>query len=200
MTTGDAPGIASTERLPASRWIRVKILTTAGAWLVIVLYVAQTFLPPNVIRLPYQDELKIPISSLAPQGWAFFTKAPREPRLSVFVLSEGDGGMSKVGPNGSIDYGWGLSRAFMLQQADAGRIASELSTDTWMECDDRATQVTCVAAATAADPVVVPMPSVHSLPCGEYVFAMTEAVPFAWREISDERERALSAVRVDLAC
>lgn len=188
--------------LPPPPSIRTKALAVGTVWIVVLLYVAQTFLPPNVIKLPYQSELEATISSLAPQGWAFFTKAPREPHMSIYAVGPRDGdALSRLGPNGSAQSGWGLSRSFMLQQSAAVNAAADISAEEWHACDERSTTLAaCVTTIAEGEPVAVPMNSERALPCGAYVFAMSEAIPFAWRGVSNERERALSAVHVELTC
>lgn len=193
--------VAAAKPLTTPARVRAKILAVAAAWIVVLLYVAQAFLPPNIINLPNQSRLEASIAPLAPQGWAFFTKPPREPRMTIYAVAP-DGGQvaSKLGPNGRIEYAWGLSRTFMLQQSAAAQAAAAITAERWQECDERETLDACVDSVADSEPVTLSMPRNQALACGEYVFAMSEAIPFAWRNISSERERALGAVHVSFRC
>lgn len=60
------------------------VIIASVAWSLIVLYAVQEQVPKNVITLPAQTKLKYTVANIAPQGWAFFTKSPRDPEIMPY--------------------------------------------------------------------------------------------------------------------
>ncbi|WP_371131162.1 SdpA family antimicrobial peptide system protein [Microbacterium sp.] len=168
----------------------------AGAALLLI-YAVQAFVPPNVLRLPGQEPVTQVLSATIPQGWAFFTRPPREPSLRV--LSTSDQGTSPpprapIGPNGSAAYGWGVSRQFMLEMTEASALAQTVDSENWIDCESNSV---CGDRVADLDPNVFDS---DVLPCGSYVFAYTEPAPFAWRETVDDLIRLVRATPVEIRC
>ena len=56
------------------------LLFLGVAWATAGLYVVHAQVPRNVLELPLERVLGPAIPFFAPEGWAFFTRDPREPR------------------------------------------------------------------------------------------------------------------------
>jgi hypothetical protein len=54
----------------------------AFLWGVAALYALHTVIPFNAVVLPFERDL--PVRSLTPEGWAFFTRNPREKQISAY--------------------------------------------------------------------------------------------------------------------
>ncbi len=82
----------------AVRQLGVVVIALAMAWSVLILYAVHVELPVNALDLPFESSLKPPLQALVPQGWGFFTRDPREPRLLPFRREAGVWQAASEGP------------------------------------------------------------------------------------------------------
>ena len=87
-------------------------LVSAGlilGWLVVAIYVLDASLPFNPIRLPFEQALQL--RRIVPEGWAFFTRDPREPQPLPFSRGPDRRWRSaSLGPNGRWVHAMGFDR------------------------------------------------------------------------------------------
>ncbi|WP_323375807.1 SdpA family antimicrobial peptide system protein [Streptomyces alkaliterrae] len=160
------------------RWLAV----TGVLWAVAALYVAQANLPKNVIELPGQDKAATAVGPVAPQGWAFFTKSPRDVELVPYVYRDGEWRSALRAPHARPSNAFGLDRASRSQGIEMALLlerAGEL-TD-WADCAGALTAVDCLDTAAASDRVRNPSPE-PSL-CGTAAIVQMRPVPWAWRDL-----------------
>src|SRR6266849_277712 len=74
-----------TTREPRAGLLAIFVLGLTLGWLVLIAYTIHPQLPPNLIRLPFEDKSRV--SALLQQGWTFFATDPRVPTLSAYLLS-----------------------------------------------------------------------------------------------------------------
>lgn len=88
--------------------IAVGCTLMATFWGVLALYALHSMFPFNAVVLPFEGELLM--HSLTPEGWAFFTRNPREAQVSAYIRTDGAWRLVDRGPNGSAENMLGLDR------------------------------------------------------------------------------------------
>lgn len=169
-------------------------VAVAAVWTVIGGSVVHAYLPPNAILLPYEGRLRQLLIAVAPQGWAFFTRNPREDRLLVFARTAVGWRSVHAGPHSEPRHVFGFDRSSRAQGVELGLLRVTIPTDRWSDCDESIT--TCVADLT---PYVVTNPSPHPTLCGDIALAYQEPVPWAWADQPD-LEMPSRAVRLSVNC
>ena len=130
----------------------------------------------NLAELPLES--KIGISAWLPEGWAFFTRDPREEGVRVYSRGT-DGEWTNVieAPLGAWNNAFGLNRAPRRQGIEQGLLLTGLPQDGWTPCVSSAL-ATCLNAAEHT--VTFANPSPVATLCGELAVVKQKPVPFAW--------------------
>jgi antimicrobial peptide system SdpA family protein len=104
-------------------------------WLIVAAYALHGSLKSSVIRLP--EERAVKAAYWLPQGWAFFTRDPREPQVvPLRVLSGGRWVSLESGPYGRLNGVFGLDRSSKAQGVEIGMILHDIPDKLWRECDE----------------------------------------------------------------
>ncbi|WP_460854497.1 SdpA family antimicrobial peptide system protein [Nocardiopsis coralliicola] len=161
------------------------------------LVVVEPQLPDNVVELPGGDELTAQVQAVAPQGWAFFTRSPREEKLTAWQ-PEGQSWESAMrAPHAEPGNAFGLDRASRAQPVEAAILSAQVPEDAWTECNSTPLR-RCLEQEEAATAVegAQPEPSL----CGRLALVAQEPWPWAWAESSGQGEMPARIVRLDVAC
>lgn len=180
----------------AQRRLGRAVVAIAAVWAVIGLYVVHSQLPSNTLELPGQDAAHASIQMVAPQGWAFFTKSPREPDMVAWV--PGAGGtwnQALSAPHSEVRNIFGLNRRSRAQPVEMGLLASTVPAERWLDCDDGDIP-RCLAGAPA---VSVENPSPQPLLCGPVGVSRQQTLPWAWAGAADTRMPA-AVLRLEVRC
>lgn len=165
----------------------------------IALFNLQTFLPGNAVTLPGQQQVAPVFRALLPQGWAFFTKSPRSPDLSVHAIRS-DGRLDDIttGAYAEPRYSFGLDRSARAQATELALVVSRIPGSVWQQCRQPTAACLIEAMSTPATPVRSgdDTPSV----CGPVVIARTEPVPWAYRDLVAGEFRYTHVVRLEVSC
>ncbi|MGW2473199.1 SdpA family antimicrobial peptide system protein [Streptomyces sp. NPDC001665] len=160
--------------------------------LVVVLYVAQAQVPQNVLRLPGQESAKPVAVTLAPQGWAFFTKSARSPEFEPFRWTGSAWATASLGRHSEhgfdrVSRSQGIETALLLHEA--GKMAPISCAATSLRG--------CLTKARAAVEVTnrTPNPTL----CGRIAVIEQRPTPFAWRGLLPPRTPK-DAFLLDVAC
>ncbi|GAA2369804.1 SdpA family antimicrobial peptide system protein [Streptomyces carpaticus] len=173
-------------------WLRA----VAGLWLVAIVYIAQIHLPSNVVTLPGQTAAAPAVRTLAPQGWSFFTKSPRDPELTAYALREGTWQELRRAPHAEPRNWFGLDRASRAQGVETALLLHQLPEPDWHPCD--ADLPACLAAAPP--PAAVTNPSPEPTLCGRIAVVQLRPVPWAWRDLLPDTHTPDSLVSLDVTC
>jgi antimicrobial peptide system SdpA family protein len=152
-------------------------LATAIAFAAVVLYVAQTYLPTTAVSLPLYAQIRPVARSLVPEGWAFFTRSPREERVLPYVLRDGRWTDVHAPPHAEPQHAFGLNRVSRAQGVELGLLYGGLPSNAWTSC--RFTDAARCLAGTAISLTlrnVSPDPTI----CGDVALLRQEPVPWAW--------------------
>jgi len=142
-------------------------------WLSVFAYAVHAALPFNSIKLPFETS---EFRTLVPEGWAFFTRDPREESIFLFIRRDGAWESASMGPNGSVANAFGLNRASRAQGVETALIVNRFSTSAFREC--RGVAADCLETTKSAGSLQnnSPDPSL----CGDVGIVMRKPVPWAW--------------------
>ncbi|MFF7726678.1 SdpA family antimicrobial peptide system protein [Streptomyces sp. NPDC008001] len=174
------------------------MLAVVVAWSVAVLYVAQVHVPKNVLSLPGQKQVRSTVADVAPQGWAFFTKSPRDVEVLPYRQGADDRWTSvALTPHSSPRNAFGLDRASRSQGIEISLLLDLAQKKEWKECEE-AGLADCVANARPSRKVKNPSP--EPTVCGRVALVQEKPVPWAWRDLVDERVTPERYLAMDVTC
>jgi antimicrobial peptide system SdpA family protein len=132
---------------------------------------------------------------LIPQGWAFFTRDPREQDiLSFFVEGEQ---FTSVWPVDVRGFAWsGVDRRSRAYSRQLGHLISQVPIAAWRPCitPDRCEASLPGEAVPVTNPYCVP------LVCGDVVLLRVQPVPWAWYSQLGAVGLAEKSVRLRVHC
>jgi len=155
-------------------WILDGLLLACGlSWIVINLSV---FVSDNAVELGFRR--RAIVSAFSPQGWAFFTRDPRETWEKVFMVSQG-----QLEPENSADYRgapWrGVRRSVRTRGMVLARISAAVPKDAWLDCKQSATA--CWQGFKGEATAVKLKLRDNTGLCGRLVLQQQQTLPWAWR-------------------
>jgi antimicrobial peptide system SdpA family protein len=131
---------------------------------------------------------------LAPQGWSFFTRNPREPVIYVF---------REEGPELKIDrvqgfswsLGFGLKRKIRSRGSEIESIAINVKDEFWKKC--REPLATCIHVFTKEPKIK----NNYSNPifCGKLIMQKVERTPLSWARLPNF-QMPYEATKVEVEC
>ncbi|MEU1312727.1 SdpA family antimicrobial peptide system protein [Streptomyces cinnamoneus] len=186
---------------PAPRRVHVtrrSVLAVVIAWSMAVLYVAQVHVPKNVLSLPGQKQARSTVANVAPQGWAFFTKSPRDVEVLPYRRTP-DGTWTSLAltPHSSPRNAFGLDRASRSQGIEISLLLNLAEKKEWKECEENDLPG-CLANARSSRKVKNPSP--EPTVCGRVALVQEKPVPWAWRDLVDERTTPERYLAMDVTC
>jgi len=114
--------------------------------------------------------------ALLPQGWAFFTRDPREERVTAWIR-RGDGWEVVDQRGSSLSAFMGLRRSASVLGVELGTLAAKLPEERWVAAADPRNPT---ATGATLPPMEVRDDSVAPRLCGDLVLSKAEPVPWAW--------------------
>jgi antimicrobial peptide system SdpA family protein len=171
-------------------------LTLIGLALVVCTYVVHVQLPPNAVQLPYEQSLRLGVQQFLPEGWAFFTRNPREPDMMAYVRDEsGTWRLALRSPHSELRNVVGFARASRAQGVEIALLTGSLHKDDWRDCRSPVTEcLERVPALTATN-----ISPAHSL-CGQVGLVRQPPVPWAWSESANRITMPGTVVRLEVSC
>lgn len=150
-------------------------LALALAWATAIAYAVHPALPYNPVRLPYADALNTLF--LAPQGWSFFTRNPREAKQYLFRRDARGWESVLLAPHGRLRNAFGLNRASRAQGVEMALVVDAAKKGRWVVCEERPI-ADCLSKLPAGFPVanVSPNPTL----CGTIAVMEQRPIPWAW--------------------
>jgi antimicrobial peptide system SdpA family protein len=142
-------------------------------WSALVVLELRAFMPDNPLRV--SKAVKTNLTALAPQGWVFFTRNPREASDRVYRRTTPCCELLTV-PNGDPRNLYGIKRDGRAFGVEMTPLLGQIPGDAWREC--RGDLGACVAGLPPAATVV--NTSKIGIACGEIVIQRQKPVPWAW--------------------
>ncbi len=127
------------------------------------------------VVLPGEKTLQV--VTWAPQGWAFFTKDPKEKGVELYHRQGGE--VVRLGPprNADARHAFGLIKTGRAQMIEAAMLMETLTAAAWTRCEREPEP--CLLASTARPRQVRNLHPMRSL-CGEVGVVRQPPVPWAW--------------------
>ncbi|MEU8204047.1 SdpA family antimicrobial peptide system protein [Streptosporangium sp. NPDC049046] len=174
-------------------WALVGIVAFWGS---VIFYVVHTQLPSNAISLPGQEQLRLTITTLTPQGWAFFTKSPREPQIGVWQPANTGGWQdARLGPHSEPRNVLGFNRRSRAQGLELGIMQTSVPADGWTACDG-GDVASCLDRATSA--VTISNIAPNPIHCGSVGLVQREPLPWAWA--GSDTAMPATVARLEVTC
>jgi antimicrobial peptide system SdpA family protein len=151
------------------------VVCLTASWSILIMYIVHSALPFNPIHLPLEGALRV--RYFAPEGWAFFTRDPREERFKAFVRTR-DGVWSDAltSPHSRAANLFGLNRRSTAQGIEIGLLLTEIPEKAWQGCRGEISD--CLPALAVSNSIqnVSPQPTL----CGDVGISAQKPVPWAW--------------------
>lgn len=134
----------------------------------------------SVMETPFYltRSMKINVSYLMPQGWAFFTRDSREPRLFVYKFSD-QMKLERINvPGSSAKYLFGLDRYGRKISSEYVPLISKIDSLRWMYADFDLDTIAKRSMRGAA--IVVANDAIKPQCCGEIIIVKANIIPWAY--------------------
>ncbi|GGO00606.1 hypothetical protein GCM10010116_00930 [Microbispora rosea subsp. aerata] len=168
-------------------------LCVGAVWALVIAYVVNAQLPAHALRLPGDRELRADIRQVAPQGWAFFTRSAREPRLEVWTAPGGArAAFVPSPPEGRAAAGLDRTSRTWFREVDL--LAGSVPRDRWRPCDGPVP-----GCLSRADAVTVASPVTRPTFCGTVGLSRRAPLPWAWAG-STQKTMPTTVTVVNVTC
>ncbi|MEU1003681.1 SdpA family antimicrobial peptide system protein [Streptomyces tibetensis] len=176
---------------------RKSVIIICTVWAVVVVYVAQVQLPKNVITLPGQKAARHTVANMAPQGWAFFTKSPRDPEMVPYQRTPGKWKPLSLTPHSSPRNAFGLDRESRAQGVEIALLLSAAQKKDWRECTS--SRQSCLR--DFGPPVRrIANRSPEPTLCGTVGLLQEKPTPWAWRDLVPESHSPEQVMVLEVTC
>ncbi|WP_157756546.1 SdpA family antimicrobial peptide system protein [Plantactinospora sp. KBS50] len=176
MPTGSASWQGQAER--ADERLGRRVLAAMVVVAVIVAYVVHDALPVTHFSLPLTSNHSY-ARTVAPQSWAFFTKSPRTPPVTVFERGS-DGWRDRSPGRLAVPADlMGLNRVRQAEQLIVYDLRAQVPAEAWSDCDREPTD--CLAGLPTA--ATIANHSTSRTICGDVGLIVREVPPWAWRDL-----------------
>ena len=181
---------------PTGWTLAVVRVALAFAWLLAIGVVLTGTIAASPLRPSFPVRLNL--LTVAPEGWAFFTRDPREPVVVVHAPAGGGGWRALELANFQRANLFGLRRTSRLVTTEVTELLREVSPEDWIPC--RAPVAECLEESLP--PVHTAERSSPLLPalCGPLAIQVRERVPWAWSGSRDRIQMPAKVVRLDVRC
>lgn len=164
---------------------------------IMVIVVGAVQLPSNVLHMSGNgagmDGL---LTELFPQGWAFFTRTPREEQDRVYALRAHRLISLDRGPFSQLGNLAGLDRTSRRQGPELSFLLRQVGASKWSRCsgsDDECMRMTAAG-------VSVRNPEPNPTYCGQVLVLGSDIVPWAYRKMVSGPAVNTRVVRLDVRC
>jgi len=169
-----------TDSLCALFWISIAIIGLLGA------------LPEDAFGVgAYSRTI---VRTLLPEGWAFFTRNPRE-RVDYFYEVRGNGELAAA--NSTDQRGpLGISRKYRLRSIELTALVGQIPESAWVSCRSSLSDCLRQTSPELSLPIMMNVPSY----CGRAVIQSRQPIPWAWRKSYWSIDMPSRFVRVNAVC
>lgn len=151
----------------------VRLLIILG-WSALTVLELRAFMPDNPLRVT--NRVADNLTLLAPQGWIFFTRNPREAVDRVYRGTNPCCEMLTL-PNNHASYLFGVKRDGRAFAVEMGPLLKRIPGKAWREC--RGDLPSCVAGLPVPSRTVANT-SATRFACGKIIVQRQHPIPWAW--------------------
>jgi antimicrobial peptide system SdpA family protein len=171
--------------------LRAAKAAVVTAWALLLLFVALGSLGDSPLRLGKRERMRL--LSVLPEGWAFFTRNPREPMPTIYVRRDGRWVMSDS--RAPLTTWFGVKRSARGEGVELGRLLESIPKSAHVRCEGELNA--CLAAHDVPAVAVVNRARVRSI-AGEIIVAQAEPIPWAWSESRAQIQMPTDVVKLDV--
>lgn len=175
--------------------IALSVITTF--WVVITIYALKFTLPYNAVALPFNTRVNSTVfRAILPEGFAFFTRNPREQQVTILKLTGNEFQIEK-NVNGSIENLLGLKKTARSRDIEMATLISQISESEWLSCKSQLNE-----CATHPETPILFLENKYANPllCGEYLIVLRNPVPWAWAKSMNSNAMPTLFVRIKVGC
>ena len=190
-----ASAVGSAATLKASDAALGGIAIAVGlAWAVAIGYATYPALPHSPIHLPFAEQAQTLL--WAPEGWAFFTRDPREEKQTVYIKRDSEWRSALLAPHGRLFNIVGLRRKSRSQGVELALLMNGLPANLWQPCTASLQQ--CLAQLPRGQAVhnISPAPTM----CGTIAVVLQKPVPWAWAGSSRPVTMPCRILALEVSC
>jgi antimicrobial peptide system SdpA family protein len=154
-------------------------------WLVANLAVAVFAAFLVIVSLPYnpvslrEERVEREVRSFMPEGWAFFTRSPREQRIDILLKTEHGWERNPLAPMGRPSNWFGLHRQPRAQSVEMAMLFDQIDPGAWLPRQDELEN-----ALDTVSPLPVENTSPNPVLTGTICLHRYEPVPWAWARLT----------------
>jgi antimicrobial peptide system SdpA family protein len=146
-----------------------------------VYYIFINAMPFNPLVSSPQSQTKL--VGILPQGWAFFTKSPRDPNFIIYKF-ENNKLVSQGISNISYYNYFGVSRKSRIIAAEGGSLISQTLDYKWTKIDKDISEY-LICCDSTSQIKVLNSKTTNKYYCGDYIIQKIVIVPWAWSNIKN---------------
>ncbi|WP_228558196.1 SdpA family antimicrobial peptide system protein [Myxococcus sp. AB056] len=166
-------------------------------WASVTMYAVHASLPYNPIHLPFEKHFDMKL--ILPEGWAFFTRDPREDRTLPYLRTpEGQWVWASNAPNFQLQNAFGINRVSRAQSVELGILTNDAAALEQVACNEAPS--TCLERAPVAKTLrnKSPRPTM----CGELGLVFQRTIPWAWSRTHQDKPITLPSkvLRLNVEC
>lgn len=150
----------------------------------------------NPIKITNSVNTKL--STLTPQGWAFFTRSPREAQIIIYSVAD-DGSFSKYQhKHSSLNNLFGLNRKSSKVLGELQMIKSNVADSLFENCKWNYQKLRAfkIPKSTHTIKNIIDEPIL----CGEFIIIFQKPIPWAWSKSIDRIEMPAKIIRLNIDC
>jgi antimicrobial peptide system SdpA family protein len=167
-------------------------IAVAAAWIFVGVLALLNAVADSPVKLSLRSHLNV--SAITPEGWAFFTRDPREPQLALLALHEGRW-VPVPQQHAARANAFGFARYVRVQMLETSGLLARVSDSEWTPfpagTDPLALTLRPLWVRNAA-----PRPRL----CGDLLLVEREPVPWAWSTAKPPVRMAGRALRLAVTC
>ncbi|WP_242592477.1 SdpA family antimicrobial peptide system protein [Corallococcus exiguus] len=166
-------------------------------WSSVAAYALHAALPYNPLQLPFEDRFDIRL--VLPEGWAFFTRDPRDERiLSYLRTPDGQWLRAARTPNFQPQNSFGIDRAARAQGVEMGLLLEATRQLGRHACEEE--PLKCLERTPSGQKLRNESPNPTF--CGQLGLVFQPAVPWAWSRSNRGKTVAMPSkvLRLDVEC
>jgi antimicrobial peptide system SdpA family protein len=180
----------------SDRFLGGIVILTSLVCLTVILIAAYPAVNFNPTKFPASEQQTSTIQMLLPEGFAFFTRNPRERDLYVYERTDSTWASAVLGPKSRPANLFGMSRRSRTQSVETALLLRKAGSEVWTDCEEEPT--TCFSELSVQDTVANPQPT--PTVCGVAGFARKEPVPWAWSDNEDTLTMPSAVTKLDVSC
>ena len=176
--------------------LTLTFVTVALFWAVIIFNSAVSALPFNPLSGSKVEAIKY--SLVLPQGWAFFTRSPREDQYYAYKMKGGEL-KSILHTNSSYKNAFGLTRNVRKRGVEMGGLIEQLTHKTWLKCPDGVLK-DCITTNDSIATIQLINTAHHPTYCGEVWLERKPIVPWAWSRAENPVNMPSEFIKINVSC